>query len=77
MFDVTKCDEIFDLLVADGQVAVPNSLKIPPLEMSDDFPLLLEKRTSLSPKSQWLPKDCPSQVEQVLLESKPHCLSGS
>jgi len=31
-FDVTKCDEIFDLLVADGQVAVPNGLKIPPLE---------------------------------------------
>jgi len=31
-FDVTKCDEIFYLLVADGQVAVPNSLKIPPLE---------------------------------------------
>ena len=31
-FDVTKCDEIFYLLVADGQVAVPNGLKIPPLE---------------------------------------------
>jgi len=31
-FDVTKCDEIFDLLVADGQVAVPTSLKIPPLK---------------------------------------------
>jgi len=31
-FDVNKCDEIFDLLVADGQVAVPNGLKIPPLE---------------------------------------------
>jgi len=31
-FDVTKCDEIFDLLVIDGQVAVPNGLKIPPLE---------------------------------------------
>jgi len=31
-FDVTKYDEIFDLLVADGQVVVPNGLKIPPLE---------------------------------------------
>jgi len=31
-FDVTKCDEIFDLLVADGQVVVPKGLKIPPLE---------------------------------------------
>ena len=31
-FDVTKCDEIFDLLVADGQVAVPNNLKVPPLK---------------------------------------------
>jgi hypothetical protein len=29
-FDVTKCDEIFDLLVVDGQVVVPNGLKIPP-----------------------------------------------
>jgi len=33
-FDVTKCDEIFGLLVADGQVAIPNGLKIPPLEQS-------------------------------------------
>ena len=32
MFDVTKCDEIFDLLVADGQEVVPNGLKIPPLK---------------------------------------------
>ncbi|KEH22346.1 hypothetical protein MTR_7g444810 [Medicago truncatula] len=31
-FDVIKCDEIFYLLVVDGQVAVPNGLKIPPLE---------------------------------------------
>jgi hypothetical protein len=31
-FDVTKCDEIFYLLVADGQVAVPNGLKISQLE---------------------------------------------
>jgi len=32
MFDVTKCDEIYDLLVADGQLVVPKDLKIPPLE---------------------------------------------
>lgn len=31
-FDVTKCDEIFDLLVADGQILVPKGLKMPPLE---------------------------------------------
>ena len=31
-FDVTKCDEIYDLLVVDGQVVVPKDLKIPPLE---------------------------------------------
>lgn len=31
-FDVTKCDEIFDLLVKDGQMIVPPSAKIPPLE---------------------------------------------
>jgi len=31
-FNITKCDEIFDLIVADGQVVVPNGLKIPPLE---------------------------------------------
>ncbi|WJX12400.1 hypothetical protein P8452_02908 [Trifolium repens] len=31
-FDITKCDEIFDLLVADGQIIVPKGLKIPPLE---------------------------------------------
>jgi len=31
-FDVIKCDEIFDLLVVDGQITVPNNLKIPPLE---------------------------------------------
>ena len=29
---VTKCDEIYDLLVVDGQVVVPKDLKIPPLE---------------------------------------------
>ena len=32
MFGLNKCDDIFDLLVVDGQVAVPNDLKIPPLE---------------------------------------------
>lgn len=31
-FDVTKCDEIFDLLVADGQVLTPLGAKVPPLE---------------------------------------------
>jgi hypothetical protein len=31
-FDVTKCHEIYDLLVADGQVVAPKDLKIPPLE---------------------------------------------
>ena len=31
-FDITKCDEIFDLLVADGQIVVPWCLKNPPLE---------------------------------------------
>src|SRR3954462_9624040 len=31
-FDVTKCDEIFDLLVKDGQMIVPPNSKIPPLE---------------------------------------------
>ena len=31
-FDVTKCDEIYDLLVAYGQVVVPKDVKIPPLE---------------------------------------------
>src|ERR1044072_6373899 len=38
-FDVTKCDEIFDLLVADGQIIVPKGLKIPPLDIrkKNDF----------------------------------------
>ena len=31
-FDVTKCDEIFGILVFYGQVAVPYGLKIPPIE---------------------------------------------
>ncbi|WJX18504.1 hypothetical protein P8452_08296 [Trifolium repens] len=31
-FDITKCDEIFDLLVTDGQIVVPKDLKIPPIE---------------------------------------------
>ncbi|XP_050878475.1 uncharacterized protein LOC127082280 [Lathyrus oleraceus] len=30
-FDVTKCDEIFDLLVKDGQMIVPPGAKVPPL----------------------------------------------
>ena len=32
MFDVTKCEEIFDLLVKDGQILVPPGAKLPPLE---------------------------------------------
>ena len=32
-FDITKCDEIFDLLVTDGQIVVPKDVKIPPLDM--------------------------------------------
>jgi len=31
-FYLTKCNEIYDLLVADGQVVVPKDLKTPPLE---------------------------------------------
>ena len=31
-FDVSKCDEIYDLLVADGQVVAHKGVKIPPLE---------------------------------------------
>ena len=31
-FDITKCDEIYDLLFADGQVVAPKDVKIPPLE---------------------------------------------
>lgn len=31
-FDVSKCDEIFDLLVKDGQIIIPQGLKDPPLE---------------------------------------------
>jgi len=31
-FDVSKCDEIFDLLVDDGIILVPKNLKISPLE---------------------------------------------
>lgn len=33
-FDVSKCDEIFDLLVKDGQIIVPQGLKDPPLEQN-------------------------------------------
>jgi len=31
-FEVSKCDEIFELLVANGIILVPKNLKIPPLE---------------------------------------------
>jgi hypothetical protein len=31
-FDVSKCEEIFDLLVADGIILVPKNMKLPPLE---------------------------------------------
>lgn len=31
-FDVSKCGEIFDLLVKDGQILVPPGAKLPPLE---------------------------------------------
>lgn len=31
-FNVTKCDVIFDLLVADGQIIVPRGQKTPPFE---------------------------------------------
>jgi hypothetical protein len=31
-FNVIKCDEIFDLLVKDGQMIVPPGAKVPPLE---------------------------------------------
>lgn len=31
-FDVTKCDEIFDLLVKDGQMIIPPGAKTPPSE---------------------------------------------
>jgi hypothetical protein len=31
-FDIIKCNEIFDLLVTDGQIIVPKGVKIPPLE---------------------------------------------
>lgn len=31
-YDVTKCDEIFDLLVFDGQIILPKGLKMPSLK---------------------------------------------
>ena len=31
-FDVSKCEEIFDLLVKDGKILVPPNSKMPPLE---------------------------------------------
>lgn len=33
-FDVSKCDEIFDLLLKDGQIIVPLGLKDPPLDQN-------------------------------------------
>ena len=35
-FDVTKCDEIFDLLVKDSQMIVPPWAKMPPLEQGKE-----------------------------------------
>lgn len=32
-FDITKCDEIFDLLVSNGKIIVPPDLKTPPLPL--------------------------------------------
>ena len=32
IFYVSKCDEIFDVLVSDGQIIVPPDTKDPPLE---------------------------------------------
>lgn len=32
MFNITKCDKLFDLLVTDEQIIVPQGLKTPPLE---------------------------------------------
>lgn len=34
-FDITKCDKIYYLLFTDGQIVVPPSLKIPPLEQRE------------------------------------------
>ncbi|XP_058732818.1 uncharacterized protein LOC131604393 [Vicia villosa] len=31
-FDISKCEEIFDVLVKDGQILVPPNAKLPPLE---------------------------------------------
>ena len=31
-FDVSKCEEIFDLFVTDGIILVPQNMKLPPLE---------------------------------------------
>ncbi|XP_050909477.1 uncharacterized protein LOC127123288 [Lathyrus oleraceus] len=36
-FDVTKCDEIFDLLVVDGQIVVPKGNKVMPLEQRKEL----------------------------------------
>ena len=54
MFDVTKCDEIFDLLVADGQEVVPNGLKIPPLKaLVFDETWVMNVRSSKSSNICW------------------------
>lgn len=34
MFDVSKCGEIFDILVKDSQIIVPQGLNDPPLEQN-------------------------------------------
>jgi len=38
-FDVSKCEEIFDLLVTDGIILVPKNMKLPPLKQrkKEDF----------------------------------------
>lgn len=35
-FDVTKCDDNFNLLVSDGQIVIPMGLKTPPLEQKNN-----------------------------------------
>lgn len=39
-FDVSKCDKIFDLLVKDGQIIIPQGLKDPPLEQKNEKGIL-------------------------------------
>ncbi|XP_050914946.1 uncharacterized protein LOC127129873 [Lathyrus oleraceus] len=40
MFDVSKCDEIFDLLVKDGQIIIPRGLKEPPFRTEKEKGIL-------------------------------------